>query len=212
MPQQNILFGLVAPAKIPSWSRIKVEETPAQEGVMGRGETADLCEDCREVFVEQFMKGAAIAAITQPAGKVALPHEDTLYQDCLLAFDPERGGLICEHDDPERFLRLQRDRVQNVAEGVPEIQAKIDQVVQDVQTTGYAHSVPQRCSEACSEQHTYEGQCLLAGVVRKVCPHCQCIEHPGLRCSSTGCDCLVSTDGENLTAAYSPQEPVGEGE
>ncbi len=236
MPERNVLFGLVAPAKIPAWSRVIVEETPAKENVMGRHVKADMCEDCREVFVEQFMKGAKVEAITQTVGQNPFPHDDILYQDCLLAFDPERGRLICEHDDPARFHKLCRDRAQNVAEGVPEqkvetlppgdylvsaedmqrmdtgLLAKIGQLASDMQTAGYAHSVPQRCSEACSEQHTYERPCLMAHPVRKACPHCQCIEHLGLRCSSTGCECLVSTDGENLTAAYSEQEPVGEGE
>jgi hypothetical protein len=45
-------------------------------------------------------------------------------------------------------------------------------------------------------------------VVRGRCAGCGCTPHLGLRCSSTGCNCLMSTDGENLTDAYSPQEPA----
>jgi hypothetical protein len=229
MPKQNLLFGLMAPAKIPSWSRVRVEETPAEEGVMGRGETADLCEDCVEVFLLQFMKGAAIAPITQPLAQVAFPHQ--LMTDCQLVWNPGKGGLLCYHDDPELYHALILDNAQNVAEGVPEqpvsvdvsdaivscpvckekvrksvraehivevhgneqelhgcsecggrvpgfammdhyntvhnqgdtkLQRKIEQIRQDMITAGVAHSVVQRCTEACSEAHTYKYGCLLA--------------------------------------------------
>lgn len=131
-------------------------------------QTFDLCEDCVEIFHLQFLTGARIEAITKPAEQTTLPHENQLYQDCLLAFDPERGGLICEHDDPERFLKLQTDRVQNVAEGVPEqpIQEAVRQLVSDVHTAAYAQALPQRCSSDCSEQHTYGPGCLLDNVVQ----------------------------------------------
>jgi len=202
MPKQNLLFGLMAPAKIPSWSRVRVEETPAEEGVMGRGETADLCEDCREVFVEQFMKGAAIAAITQPLAQTTFPHQPMT--DCQLVWNPGKGGFLCYHDDPELYHALILDNAQNVAEGVPEkrvipcghmepgtscdwnvcnqpepvkiaqeqiramdagLQAKIGQLADDVITAGVAHSFVQRCTEACSEAHTYVTGCILDSVV-----------------------------------------------
>jgi hypothetical protein len=128
----------------------------------------DLCEDCHGVLVEQFMKGAKVEAITQPPGMNQLPHDNVPYQDCLLAFDPDQGRFVCEHDDPERFLWLQRNRAQNVAEGVPELQAQIGQLAEDVATAGVAHAAPQRCSPACSEMHTYVAGCLLAKVVTDV--------------------------------------------
>lgn len=154
------------------WRFVSVASLPQAENTQGISERFDLCEDCVEVLLRQFMVGAEIAAITQPPGRNPLPHDDILYQDCLLAFDPERGGLICEHDDPARFQKLCVDRAQNVAEGVPELR------------TGVAENVRGRCV------------------------YCGCTPHLGLRCSSTGCECLVSTDGENLTAAYSEQEPA----
>lgn len=134
----------------------------------------DLCEDCHGVLVEQFMKGAKVEAITQPPGMNQLPHDNVPYQDCLLAFDPDQGRFVCEHDDPERFLWLQRNRAQNVAEGVPErkvcsecgcvahrefgpcsstgceckagLQAQIGQLAEDVVTAGVAQGYPQRYS------------------------------------------------------------------
>jgi hypothetical protein len=276
------------------WTQVKLVKFgfPLQPPVT----SVDLCEDCREVFSEQFMKGASVHAITMPPGQNVLPHDNVPYQDCLLAFDPEKGGFICEHDDPERFLKLQTDRAQNVAEGVPEqvvdktgwvtcnhgtscgctsakgldnngarctcpchlrfsktealrerglektpsigdwadavrdpdhpLRSTLDEnrrkiagMAADVKTAGYAHSVPQRCAgDACSEQHTYTEGCLLAGVVQPPpfkftpCRYCDCTQHLGLRCSSTGCECYVSTAGEELSAAYSKQDPVREGE
>ena len=230
-------------AAMKGWTQVKLVKFgfPLQPPVT----SVDLCEDCREVFSEQFMKGANVHAITMPPGQNVLPHDNVPYQDCLLAFDPEKGGFICEHDDPERFLKLQRDRAQNVAEGVPEQKApsigdwadairdpdhplrptldenrrKIAGMADDMKTAGYAHSIPQRCAgDACSEQHTYTEGCLLAGVVqappRKFtpCRYCDCTQHLGLRCSSTGCECYVSTAGEELSAAYSDQAPVQEGQ
>jgi hypothetical protein len=245
------------------------------------------------------MVGAEIAAITQPAGKHVMPHDDTLFQDCLLAFDPEQGRLICEHDDPERFLWLQRNRIQNVAEGVPEqkvdtlppgdylvsaedmkrmdtgLQDRIGQLAEDVITAGVAHAVPQRCSPACSEMHTYREGCILANVAKDVPgqimpPTCgkECAPELGQHTNTVG-TCLnnpvtgqaievvcpvckkpgslgrlvahmaeahemepdypnaqwvsskdgknldgrlISQQGEDLTEAYSQQDPVGEGE
>lgn len=129
----------------------------------------DLCEDCVGVFLEQFMKGARIEAITMPPGQNTLPHDNVPYQDCLLAFDPDKGGFICEHDDPERFLWLQRNRIQNVAEGVPEkkvdLVERIAQVTNDVAIAGQTHARVLRCSAACSEAHTYRAGCLLADLV-----------------------------------------------
>lgn len=210
-----------AAADLKGWAQIKVAAFgfPLKPPV----KSFDLCPDCREVFLLQFMEAAEVAAITQPPGQNVLPHDNVPFQDCLLAFDPEKGGFICEHDDPERFLWLQRNRAQNVAEGVPErkicsecgcvahrefgpcsstgcqcmvgLTEKIDQVVADVKTAGYAHSVVQRCSEACHEAHTYVAGCLLAGVVQPP------VIQPGR---------LISQHGEDLTEAYSPQEPAHE--
>lgn len=199
-----------------AWRSVSIVGFPQVENVRPDEERYDLCEDCVEVFLLQFMKGAEVAAVTKPAHMTALPHDP--YQDCLLAWDPRAGGFICEHDDPARFKTLYTDRIQNVAEGVPELQAKIGEVAEEMHTSGWAHSTVQRCSAACSEAHTYVEGCILAGVVQPAdqprrftpCRYCNCTEHLGLRCSSTGCHCLVSTDGEELTAAYSPQEPAGE--
>lgn len=215
MPVPNIL-GLTAPMQAENWAVMTLGPGPLPARY-------DLCEDCVGVLVEQFMVGAAVHAITKPPGQNVLPHDNVPFQDCLLAFDPEKGGFICEHDDPERFLWLQRNRAQNVAEGVPErkicsecgcvahrefgpcsstgcqcmvgLTEKIDQVVADVKTAGYAHSVVQRCSEACHEAHTYVAGCLLAGVVQPP------VIQPGR---------LISQHGEDLTEAYSPQEPAHE--
>lgn len=108
-------------SKFNKWTSLVL--SPLAGMVKLKAVTADLCEDCTEVLTEQFLVGARVEAITKPAGQNILPHDGIPYQDCLLAFDPELGRLVCEHDDPERFLKLQRDRVQNVAEGVPEQKA-----------------------------------------------------------------------------------------
>lgn len=202
MPVPNIL-GITPPVKAENWSIMTLGPGPLPARY-------DLCQDCTEVLVEQFMVGANVHAITQPPGQNILPHDNVPYQDCLLAFDPEVGGFVCEHDDPERFLKLQRDRAQNVAEGVPEqavdktnwvrckdcdctsaesvacqcschpvktvqewglektrqVQARIGQLASDMHTAGWAHSIVQSCSAACSEQHTYGEHCILEGVVQ----------------------------------------------
>lgn len=127
-------------AAMKGWTQVKLVKFgfPLQPPVT----SVDLCEDCREVFSEQFMKGASVHAITMPPGQNVLPHDNVPFQDCLLAFDPEKGGFICEHDDPERFLKLQADRAQNVAEGVPE---------QAVDKTGWVtcnHGIQCGCTSA----------------------------------------------------------------
>lgn len=250
MPVPNLL-GFTAPVKAEGWAVMTLGPGPLPARY-------DLCEDCAEVLVEQFMVGANVHAITQPPGMNVLPHDNVPYQDCLLAFDPDAGKFVCEHDDPERFLKLQRDRAQNVAEGVPEqvvpgipewaekkrgdelvscpvlqggcggrlparhleqhmsevhgikpLRERAAELVADVHTSGWAHSIVQRCGDACSEQHTYTSGCLLDGVVQPAdgrCRYCQCTAHNGLACSSTGCSCQVSTQGEDLTEAYSEQE------
>lgn len=184
MPVPNLL-GFTAPVKAEGWAVMTLGPGPLPARY-------DLCEDCAEVLVEQFMVGANVHAITQPPGMNVLPHDNVPYQDCLLAFDPDAGKFVCEHDDPERFLKLQRDRVQNVAEGVPEqvatptegvptiqdwadkkrqdmdaqLRDRIGQLAGDMHTAGWAHSIVQRCGDACSEQHTYTSGCLLDGVVQ----------------------------------------------
>ncbi|QEQ93622.1 hypothetical protein SEA_ZUKO_44 [Streptomyces phage Zuko] len=301
-PLTRMATAMSAVSELKSWTflRLTTMGFPLKPPV----KSFDLCEDCREVFTEQFMVGAEVAAITQPPGQHKMPHDDILYQDCLLAFDPERGGLICEHDDPERFLWLQRNRAQNVAEGVPEqeavptigdwanairdpehplrptleenrqkLQSRVEQMVEDVATAGVAHAVPQRCSPACAEMHTYVEGCLLQAVVTNVpgqimppacgtecdpgagrhtnklgtclnnpdtaraivvvCPVCkvegslagivqhmaehgyqpdypnaQWVDERGYNLDGR----LISQQGEDLTEAYSEQDPVREGE
>lgn len=79
---------------------------------------ADLCEDCTEILVEQFLTGAAIAPITQPLTQVVLPHDPMT--DCQLVWAPGKGRFLCYHEDPELYHALIIDNAQNVAEGVPE--------------------------------------------------------------------------------------------
>lgn len=209
MPVPNLL-GFTAPVKAEGWAVMTLGPGPLPSRY-------DLCEDCAEVLVEQFMVGANVHAITQPPGMNILPHDNVPYQDCLLAFDPELGGFVCEHDDPERFRKLCTDRAQNVAEGVPErkicsncgcvshkefgpcsstgcectvddtgkkvptlqdwadkkrgdldrqLMTRIGQLAGDMHTAGWAHSIVQRCGDACSEQHTHTSGCLLDGVVQ----------------------------------------------
>lgn len=340
MPAPNIL-GFVQPVKAEGWAIMTLGPGPLPARY-------DLCEDCTEVLVEQFLMGATVAPITQPLNQVILPHDPMT--DCQLIWNPGKGSFLCYHDDPELYQALIIDNAQNVAEGVPEkpvricsecgctahqkfgpcsstgcectltntapdgktytkpaadqpldpealyycpgdcggripgkgivdhmlkahqmapskkpdkagqwikfktlqeyglekmarLQAQIGQVADDMHTAGWAHSVPQKCrpAVACSEQHTYAEGCLLKGVVRaeekpkaslfkdkdarpeprltkpkkkrhnlddQRCQYCNCMEHLGLRCSSTGCQCWVSTAGEELSAAYSEQEPA----
>lgn len=315
MPVPNLL-GFTAPVKAEGWAVMTLGPGPLPARY-------DLCEDCAEVLVEQFMVGANVHAITQPPGMNILPHDNVPYQDCLLAFDPEAGGFVCEHDDPERFRKLCTDRAQNVAEGVPEkpvricsecgctahrqfgpcsstgcectltntapdgktytkpaadqpldpealyycpgdcggripgkgivdhmykahqmapskkpdkagqwvkfktvqewgdekaqqVQARIGQLAGDMHTAGWAHSIQQTCSAACSEQHTYGEHCILEGVVQapaselpapNPCGHM----YPGTPCDWNHCATpgrLISQQGEDLTEAYSEQEPA----
>src|SRR3546814_8902282 len=48
-----------------NWARVMVIHKSPQPEVMGRRDGFDLCEDCREILVEQFFKGAAVAPITR---------------------------------------------------------------------------------------------------------------------------------------------------
>lgn len=149
---------LAAVNSMRGWKALKV----VGWGLMKTTKTYDLCEDCHEILVEQFLKGAAIAPITQPLVQTILPHQPMT--DCMLVWDPERGGFLCEHDDSERYHKLCRDQAQNVAEGVPpqDVQDAVDRLVEDVEAAKY-HTTVQRCSPACSEAHTYTDGCLLKG-------------------------------------------------
>lgn len=169
------------------WSRIQLAKPSGQEGVMGDLRVFDLCEDCREIFLLQFMTGAEIAAITKRADQTPLPHNPMT--DCQLVFDPSAGRFVCYHDDPERFHKLTTDVLQDVVEGVPakeiaEIQRDVRQMADDVETAGKAHAIPQRCSKKCSEMHTYEKGCLLRtgrDNLKVYCPECPEGEAPMTR-------------------------------
>lgn len=244
MPVPNIL-GFTTPVKAENWAVMTLGPGPLPARY-------DLCEDCAEVLVEQFMVGAAVAPITQPMAQVVLPHDPMT--DCQLVWNPGKGGFLCYHDDPELYQALIIDNAQNVAEGVPErkicsvcfcishkgkpcsstgcecrvdekgqkvvpcghtmagtpcdwdkcrwvkckdcdctaaqpmtcqcschpvktvqewglekarkVQARITQLGEDMHTAGWAHSIQQTCSAACSEQHTYGEHCILEGVVQ----------------------------------------------
>ena len=110
MPVPNLL-GFTAPVKAEGWAVMTLGPGPLPARY-------DLCEDCAEVLVEQFMVGAAVAPITQPAAQVVLPHDPMT--DCQLVWNPGKGGFLCYHDDPELYHALIIDNAQNVAEGVPE--------------------------------------------------------------------------------------------
>lgn len=157
--QKNAAANLVATLnKMDGWKALTVTGW----GLFKTSQTYDLCVDCVEIFVEQFLKGASVAPITQPLVQTILPHQPMT--DCMLVWDPERGGFLCEHDDSERYHKLCRDQAQNAAEGVPpqDIQDAVDRMVEDVATAGHAHAYPQRCTPACGEAHTYQPGCLLA--------------------------------------------------
>lgn len=180
------------------WSIIKVNRI----GMMKPpAKVLDLCEDCVEVLLEQFMVGASVAPITTPLDQTLLPHAPML--DCQFIWNPGAGRLICRHDDPELFDALVVDQ-DNAVEGagdltcdqVNEIQDAVQRMKEDVDTAAVAHAVPKRCGRECSEAHTYEAGCLLEGVVRI----------PEQRESSDPRH--VSQNGEDLTDAYSPQEPA----
>lgn len=163
---QNTAANLVAALnKMNGWKAVSV----VGWGLFKASQTYDLCDDCHEILVEQFLKGAAVAPITQPLAQTVLPHQPMT--DCMLVWDPERGGFLCEHDDSERYHKLCRDQAQNAAEGVPpqDVQDVVDaaaQLVDDVHTAGWAHGMVQRCTRACQEQHTYTDGCLLNNVVQ----------------------------------------------
>src|SRR3546814_859163 len=92
-----------------NWARVMVIHKSPQPEVMGRRDGFDLCEDCREILVEQFFKGAAVAPITQPLVQTILPHQPMT--DCMLVWDPERGGLLCEPADRSEERRVGKECV-----------------------------------------------------------------------------------------------------
>lgn len=158
-------------SKFTKWTSMVL--SPLAGMVKLKSVTADLCEDCTEVLVEQFLVGGAVAPITQPLTQVVLPHEPMT--DCQLVWNPGKGRFLCYHEDPELYHALILDNAQNVAEGVPEkpvtetsLMERARQLSDDVAMAGYAHATPQRCSAACSEAHTYREGCLLANVVSDV--------------------------------------------
>lgn len=121
------ILGLMKAIRVlPRWSRIIATKVATVTGTEGETEIFDLCEDCREILVEQFLKGAPVAPITQPLVQTILPHQPMT--DCMLVWDPEGGAFMCEHDDSERYHKLCRDQAQNVAEGVPpqDVQDAVD--------------------------------------------------------------------------------------
>lgn len=158
-------------SKFGKWSSLVL--SPLAGMVKTRTLQADLCEDCTGVLVEQFLVGGAVAPITQPLTQVVLPHEPMT--DCQLVWNPGKGRFLCYHEDPELYHALILDNAQNVAEGVPEkpvaeipLMERARQLSDDVAMAGYAHAVPQRCSVACSEAHTYREGCLLANIAQGV--------------------------------------------
>lgn len=187
-------------SKFNKWTSMVL--SPLAGMVKTRTLQADLCEDCTEVLVEQFLVGGAVAPITQPLTQVVLPHEPMT--DCQLVWNPGKGRFLCYHEDPELYHALILDNAQNVAEGVPEKPVRIcsdcgctahrtfgacsstgcecpaqpvaeiplmeraRQLSDDVAMAGYAHAVPQRCSVACSEAHTYREGCLLTNIAQGV--------------------------------------------
>ena len=244
MPSPNPIFPLVTPVEAPAWSKVSVSQKAEQEGVMGRHHRVDLCEDCTEVLVEQFLKGASVAPITKPASQTLFPHDPMT--DCQLVWNPGKGAFLCYHDDPELYHALILDNAQNVAEGVPErpvidktnwvrckdcdctsaesvacqcechpLVKRIEKLADDMHTAGWAHSIAQTCGQECSEQHTYGDGCILEGVVRAPEKNLPCNHmYPGTPCDWNRCATpgrLISQNGEDLTEAYSPQEPYTDG-
>jgi len=118
----------------------------------------DLCGDCVEILLEQFMVGAAVAPITTPLERTVLPHPPML--DCQLIWNPGKGRLLCRHDDPELFdsLVVDQDKITS------DIQDAVHRMAKDVETTAAVQSRVHRCGPECTEAHTYEGACLLSGV------------------------------------------------
>lgn len=160
---ENAAANLVAAINnMRGWKALKV----VGWGLMKVTQTYDLCDDCHEILVEQFFKGAAIAPITQPLVQTILPHQPMT--DCQLIWHPGKGRFLCYHEDAELYHALVRDQAQNVAEGVPpqDVQQAVGQMVSDMHTAGYAQAYPQRCTIACQEQHTYTDGCLLNNVVQ----------------------------------------------
>lgn len=161
--QKNAAANLVATLnKMDGWKALTVTGW----GLFKTSQTYDLCVDCVEIFTEQFLKGASVAPITQPLVQTILPHQPMT--DCMLVWDPERGGFLCEHDDSERYHKLCRDQAQNAAEGVPpqDIQDAVDRMAEDMYAA-QNHAVVQRCTPACGEAHTYQPGCLLATKVEQ---------------------------------------------
>ncbi len=114
MPAPHQVFPLVSPVAMPAWSKVIIAQTPSVEGARGPSERYDLCEDCREVFLLQFMVGATVAPITKAAALTPLPHDPMT--DCQLVWNPGKGELLCYHDDPELYHALILDNAQNVVD------------------------------------------------------------------------------------------------
>jgi hypothetical protein len=140
-------------SKTRGWAHLRVERRGAL--ISPPVEILDLCEDCVEVLVEQFMVGAEVAPITTPQDQTPLPHAPML--DCQLIWNPGTGSLICRHDDPELFDSLVVDQDRTVSD----LQETIRETSEDMATAVVAHAVPQRCGRKCSEAHTYKAGCLL---------------------------------------------------
>ena len=171
VPQEkpSILGIRSVPRLSARWNRVIITKVPTREGTEGKTDILDLCEDCREILEEQFLKGAAVAPITQPLVQTILPHQPMT--DCMLVWDPERGNFLCEHDHPARYHKLCRDQAQNAAEGVPaqDVQDAVDRLAEDMSAAAN-FSVVQRCGKKCSEAHTYKKGCLLASPALKARP------------------------------------------
>lgn len=158
-PMPNPLFGFTVGKRVPNWTLLTVENDK------GSTDRLDLCEDCKEVLLLQFMAGAGVAPITQPEATAKFPHQPMT--DCQLVWNPGKGGFLCYHDDPELYRALIIDNAQNVAEGVPPekvddvLQRKVVQMMDDLNTAAMYGAGVKRCTDACSEGHTYTEGCLL---------------------------------------------------
>jgi len=163
-PLTQTMRAMAGWSKMKGWAHLKVERLGSL--IKPPTQMMDLCEDCLEVLLEQFLVGAPVAPITTPQEQTALPHQPML--DCQLVWNPGKGQLLCRHDDPELFDALVVDAgaMADSSEGVTcdqvhEIQQAVQQMKDDVDTAGLAHSIPRRCSRECREAHTYGKGCLL---------------------------------------------------
>ena len=93
--------------KGPKWSKLQVVHSSVADSLAGEPDGFDLCEDCREVFLLQFMTGARIEAITKPAEQTHLPHAPM--NDCMLVWNPHTAGFVCNHEDPILYQELVKD-------------------------------------------------------------------------------------------------------